>query len=467
MKKIFFILFFGLLITIPFWFFNIDIKVQKFFYDSNAWKYQNHPLVLFLYNFSIYPALITGIISILILGLSGFYKFAYKFRKAMIVFLLALILGPGLLVNVVGKNFSGRPRPREIIEFGGDWKYKKVFEIGIPGKGHSFPCGHCSMGFIFFAIYVVLRDKKKFKAYLWFLFSLLSGFAIGMVRMAQGAHFLSDVIWTGIITFISAEIAFLISGYVEDYISGLKLKKNKTVEYIITVLLILILSFIFLIATPFYREKKYEFDSSGKNLFISASIDEGDIKFLKDEKTKILLNISGFAFPKRKYEEKIDFKKEDEKNTVNLQIIKSGLFPELNSSINFKITDNIREIVVNSKKGSINYEAKGNLNKCIFYTGNGDIIFSPDNGSEISNIFFKTKKGNIIIFLNENILIKGPDDFFIHSRKGNVVIYNKNPFLSDLLKEKERIKGAKEIIYKSKEAGGINLNIISDGVYIQ
>ncbi len=467
MKKIFLIFFVGLIITIPFWFFNIDIKIQRFFFDSNAWKYKDHPAVLFFYKFSIYPALITGVISILILSMGGFYKFAYKFRNAGIVFLLALILGPGLLVNVIGKNFSGRPRPREIVEFGGDWKYKKIFEIGIPGKGHSFPCGHSSMGFIFYAIYVVLRDKKKFKAYLWLLFSLLSGFAIGMARMAQGAHFLSDVIWAGIFTFISAEIGFLILKYIEDYINGLEFKKNKTVEYIITGLLILILCFIFLIATPFYREKKYEFETLNKNLFISANIDEGNIKFSEGKNVKLLINASGFAFPKRKYEEKIDFKKEDEKDIINLKMIKKGLFSELSSSVNFKIPDKVHQIIVNLKKGSINYEAKGNLNKCVFYTANGDIIFSPDNNSEISNTFLKTKKGNIIIYLNENVLIKGSADFFIHSTKGNVIIYNKSPYLSDLLKEKERIKGAKEIIYKSKEAGGINLNIISEGVYIQ
>ncbi len=469
MKRIYLIFFIGIFFTMPFWFLNTDIYIQKFFYDvSTGWKYENKLWVLFFYNIGIYPALILGIVSIILLGLGGFYKILLKFRKPLIVILLTLILGPGLLINVIGKNFSGRPRPRDIVEFGGDWKYRKVFELGVPGKGHSFPCGHASMGFVFYALYVVLRDKKKLWSCLWLLFSLFFGFSIGISRMVQGAHFLSDVIWSGVFTFISAEFVFLVSAYVEKYFANIQNIKNRLFEYLITPVLIILLVFIFLIATPFYVEKKYEFNDLKNKLYFSINVDEGDIKFKSsDNKFKILLNANGFAAPKRKYYEKVEVKNENEYSNFNVKIIKKGLFSELNSILNFEIPGLNQQIFANLKKGSIKYEAKGILDNCVFYTAKGDIIFSPESDSEIKNIFLKTQKGDIIIFLNENIKIKGPADFFIQSKKGKVFIYNKSNFLSDFLNEKERIKGAKEIIYKSKEANGINMNIISDGIYVK
>ncbi|MCX7697911.1 MAG: phosphatase PAP2 family protein [Candidatus Goldbacteria bacterium] len=469
MKKIFLIILFVAVFIIPFWFSNIDIDIQKIFYDnSNDWKYKDNFFVLFFYNYAIYPALFVGIISVIILSIGNFYGFLLKFRKPAIIFLLALILGPGLLVNVIGKNFSGRPRPREISEFKGDWKYRKVFELGVPGKGHSFPCGHCSMGFIFYSFFVVLRNKRKLQAYITLLFSLLFGFAIGISRMAQGAHFLSDVIWAGIFTFVSAEVSLLVSGYIEEYFTKTVFTKNRIIEFTVMFVLVIVLIFIFLLATPFYREKKYEFSEYKNNLLFSINIDEGDIKFKKNnDKIKLLINASGFAAPKRKYEESIDLKNEGDKSNIIFKIIKKGLFSELNSIINFEIPAIYHQITANVKKGSITYEAEGNLENCVFYTGKGDIIFSPINNSELKDIYLKARKGNIIIFFNKNIKIKGPADFFIHAKNGNVIINNQSVFLSDLLKEKERIKGAKEIIYKSGEANGLNINIISEGVYIK
>lgn len=469
MKKIFLIFSFAIIFTIPFWFSNLDIDIQKKFYDAqDGWKYESNLWILFFYNFAIYPALILGIISIIISVAGSFYTNLSKFKKPAIIFLLTLIIGPGLFINVLGKNFSGRPRPREIIEFNGNWKYKKVFEAGVPGKGHSFPCGHCSMGFIFYSLFVILREKRKLQAIFWLLFSLLFGFAIGIARMAQGAHFLSDVIWAGVFTFISAELSFLLSDYVEKYLTGFINIKNNIFKTLIISILIFVLVFIFLIATPFYREKKYEFTEFKNNLSFSINIDEGDLKFNRsDGNIKLLINASGFAVPRRKYGEKVDIVNEEERSIINFKIFKKGLFSELNSIINFEIPDSFQNITANIKMGSITYEAKGNIKDCVFYTGAGDIIFSPEGNSEIKNIFLKTVKGNIIIFLNENIKIKGPADFFIQTKKGKVIINNESAFLSDFIKEKERMKGAREIIYKSKEANGININIICDGVYIK
>lgn len=469
-KKIFVILFFTVLFTLPFWFTQLDIKIQKLFYENNIWKYQNKPFVIFIYDYAIYPALILGVISIFIFGFSFVLEQMQKYKKAAIIILLTLILGPGLIVNVICKNYTGRPRPRDIVEFNGNWKYKNVCEFGIPGKGHSFPCGHASMGFVFYSLYVILREKKKISAYLWLAFSIVFGFLIGIARMMQGAHFLSDVIWAGGLTFISAEIAAILANYTDKITKNFKNMNLKVLfSFFITLIFLFFIIFIFLLATPFYKERKYEFSDIKENLILKADIDEGNVKIISKTEglAKITMDVNGFAMPKRKYDEFVNKKDFDDKTEIFMKITKNGLFSELNASLNFEIPAVNKEIVINNKKGDINCETEGVIKKCILYTKAGDITFSLNKKSKITNLYLKTKKGDIIVFLDNDITIDGPADFYFFAPAGNVVVYNKSKFLYDLTKEKNRVEGAKEIIFKSKEAEGINLNIIAKRISIK
>jgi len=469
-KKILIILFLTVIFTFPFWITNFDIKIQQLFYENNVWKYQNSPFVIFIYDYAIYPALILGIVSIFIFGFSFILEKLQKYKKEAIIILLTLLLGPGLIVNVICKNYTGRPRPRDIVEFNGNWKYKNVCEFGIPGKGHSFPCGHASMGFVFYSLYVILREKKKFSAYLWLAFAIIFGFLIGVARMMQGAHFLSDVVWAAGLTFISAEIAAPLANYIDKIIGNFKNMNFKVLfSFFITLISLFFIIFIFLLATPFYKERKYEFSDIKENLILKADIDEGNIKVKgkAEGDTKITMDVSGFAMPKRKYDEIVNKKDFDDKTEIFMKITKNGLFSELNSSINFEITALNKEIIINNKKGDIECETEGIIKKCILYTKNGDITFSLNKKSKITDLYLKTKNGDIFVFLDKDIEINGPADFYFFAPSGNVVVYNASEFLYDLTKEKNRVEGAKEIIFKSKEANGINLNIIAKRISIK
>ncbi|HBH49073.1 MAG TPA: PAP2 family protein, partial [Bacteroidales bacterium] len=43
-------------------------------------------------------------------------------RRWALMMILTIVLGPGLLVNATFKDNWGRPRPNEIVEFGGKEK---------------------------------------------------------------------------------------------------------------------------------------------------------------------------------------------------------------------------------------------------------------------------------------------------------------------------------------------------------
>jgi hypothetical protein len=100
------------------------------------------------------------------------------------------------LVNAVFKEHWGRPRPREVTEFGGRERFEKVWEYDASSPGKSFPSGHASMGFCLFALYFVGRAMRQEWTRWAVPVALGLGGALGLARIAQGGHFASDVMWS-------------------------------------------------------------------------------------------------------------------------------------------------------------------------------------------------------------------------------------------------------------------------------
>ncbi len=142
----------------------------------------------------------------MVLGFLGGLGFALSysienlrpFRRPGLYLFAVLLVGPGLLVNVLGKGMAGRPRPWETTDFGGVAQFLRPFQFGVPGSGRSFLSGHASMAFYFFSLYFVFDGAKA----RWALgLTLLFGTLMGIARILQGAHFLSDVLLCGALMF--------------------------------------------------------------------------------------------------------------------------------------------------------------------------------------------------------------------------------------------------------------------------
>ena len=132
------------------------------------------------------------------------------YRKQALFLVLLLIVGPGLLVNVLLKDNLGRARPRELIEFGGKYEFSQIWEMGKTGKNSSFPSGHSSVGFYMIAPWFLLRRQKRSKGLVWLAGGMGYGLLIGGARILQGGHFLSDVVWSGGLVYITGELLILL-----------------------------------------------------------------------------------------------------------------------------------------------------------------------------------------------------------------------------------------------------------------
>lgn len=112
------------------------------------------------------------------------------------------------MVNAVFKEYWGRPRPNQVTVFGGEFAYEAPLTMDPSSPGEAFPSGHASMGFYFFALYFIFRGRKKRLTAWAFILTLIYGFGLGLVRMAQGGHFVSDVLWSGGFVYLSCALLY-------------------------------------------------------------------------------------------------------------------------------------------------------------------------------------------------------------------------------------------------------------------
>jgi lipid A 4'-phosphatase len=177
-----------------------DMAVASHYYHLD-WPGREPGLAQWLYRFAQLPAQLAGIGGGLVFLLSYRRKDWVRWRGPGLFLFLLLLLGPGLLVNGLLKDLSGRPRPSEVSTLGGMWPFARVWHWGLPGKGQSFPSGHASMAYYWTCLFFLARGRKR---WLGLGLGLAFGALMSWARMSQGGHFLSDTLFSGAFIFTLA-----------------------------------------------------------------------------------------------------------------------------------------------------------------------------------------------------------------------------------------------------------------------
>lgn len=144
-----------------------------------------------------------------------YYKFT---RQRSIVahvgvfFFLGLLVGPGLIVNAILKPIVTRPRPHHVVEFGGDHEFVPVGNLGFSNYSKSFPCGHATLGFFLMIPGFLFLHRSQAIALSFIGFGLVFGGVIGLGRIVEGAHFVSDVVWSGGFVYLSCVAIYFLTG---------------------------------------------------------------------------------------------------------------------------------------------------------------------------------------------------------------------------------------------------------------
>lgn len=187
--------------------YDIDIKLARLLVGpDNSWPGNKNFFWMGLYKFAPVPGLLLAICSLGLFCLGYYDSRLEKIRRQAVFFILLALLGPGLMVNVILKDNLGRPRPRELVEFGGKHEFVQPMQLGNTGKNSSFPSGHASIAFFLIAPWFIYRNNLRKIAFCFLVSGLFFGILVGFGRMLQGGHFLSDVIWAGGIVYLTGEL---------------------------------------------------------------------------------------------------------------------------------------------------------------------------------------------------------------------------------------------------------------------
>ena len=318
---------------------DLDRRVAGLlFTPETGWHFGNAWLWRMLYDYGTLPGLLLTLTALTILFCSLFNSKCRIWRKPMTVVVITAIIGAGLLVNAILKPYCGRPRPREIVEFQGQWDYCMPCFDSTPGKGMSFPCGHCTMGFLFVSLFYC-RRQSKWLAISGTLFGLVLGGLLGVTRATQGAHFLTDIVWSlGVIMLVA-----VLSDYVLfPLLSQLRFDKSAfsrrkaIISGLVFGVVILLITLVFLTRRPYFETRRFHLDLPPEVneliVLANAAFVKTDIIYV-GKKSQILLTGQGFAVPNAGEDIDIGTTTKGRTMVLELNLRKSGYFSELQHQI--------------------------------------------------------------------------------------------------------------------------------------
>lgn len=182
---------------------SLDLQVTALLHDDSGFRWAREPLVLFSYE--LFKGRHIGWLPVALLvyvGASLWRGSPDRVRRRAAMFLLAFIVaGPILLVNKGFKDHWGRARPYEITQFGGAHQYSAPLQPAAQCDSNcSFVSSHAAAGFALIGVFWVTQRRR------WLVAGIALGSAVGLGRMLQGAHFLSDIVFAFWAVYFSAAL---------------------------------------------------------------------------------------------------------------------------------------------------------------------------------------------------------------------------------------------------------------------
>lgn len=194
----------GVLISLLFFLFPAaDLWISSLAFDhgrfmqteSHLWiwlVYRGIPVLAWL-------VLLGGLLTLLLS-----WKKRPDWRKPLMFILCAQLLGPGILVHNVLKDNWGRARPFQTVQFGGEKQFSPAWvKADQCERNCSFVSGHAAMGF-FPLVLAMLGQRYRG----WLFVGLGLGAWTGAARIAQGGHYLSDIVFAFYVVYFAAWISY-------------------------------------------------------------------------------------------------------------------------------------------------------------------------------------------------------------------------------------------------------------------
>ena len=324
-----------------------------FFSESEGWYLQNAQPWRFLWQYGTIPGFALSIFALLGYFICQAKKRYRHWRNYLLLIFLTSILGAGLLVNTVLKPYWGRPRPCQTIEFGGLLEYRPMHTPGEPGRGKSFAGGHSTMGFIFVTLFFFYR-KSRTVAFFGLVVGLVVGSMLSLARIVQGAHFLSDNVWSlGIILLTSTWLYYFvlcIPTYKQRSHTPLPLKKKLIIGGCLTVA-IAGAAFFNYFKQPYYNSYQRKFHVNprvtGLTVLINENPERQSILYKNIDQGHLIIHSHGVGRSTAK--RTIQFQKQIKSSMmiIKTHLTREGFFSELDHDLELWLPKYLEPIASN------------------------------------------------------------------------------------------------------------------------
>jgi lipid A 4'-phosphatase len=179
---------------------SVDLTVAGWFHDADlGFRWASSVPALAIYRgvpWVQHAIVVAGVLALVgCWRRPGFVSLALH-RRVLMLFLCGM-LGAGLVIDAGLKDHWGRPRPRDVVEFGGMQPFvPPLVPTSACARNCSFPSGHAATGFLCIAWGALGAPHGRRR---WAWAGAAAGTLAGTARMAQGAHFLSDIVFSGLV----------------------------------------------------------------------------------------------------------------------------------------------------------------------------------------------------------------------------------------------------------------------------
>jgi lipid A 4'-phosphatase len=187
---------------------NLDLRLTAAFYNDGHFQGDAPGLIQTLrthfWNLSLVVAWLSlgAVLAAYILR----WQILWVSRRDWNIILWGFLLGPGLVVNAIFKTFSGRARPRDVLQFGGDQFFTPIGQIANQcARDCSFVSGEVSgTTATCIALWMILSahaHRLSPEVETLGRCGILAMFVfVFWQRVASGGHFVSDALLAALFT---------------------------------------------------------------------------------------------------------------------------------------------------------------------------------------------------------------------------------------------------------------------------
>jgi len=191
---------------------SLDLAVAAHFYpvrvSGYAFGWRLSPALMTIHNIAlnagfvlVAPAVIALVLKLLLPRMRMLVS-----GRATVFLIATMLLGPGLLTNVLLKDHWGRPRPIDVTQFGGDQHFVPWWDPrGDCPNNCSFVSGDVAT--VAWTVAPAALVPLPYRALAYGAALALTVF-MAAIRIMAGGHFVSDTIFAGVFTFLTVWLGY-------------------------------------------------------------------------------------------------------------------------------------------------------------------------------------------------------------------------------------------------------------------